>query len=126
MPTYTRWPGDEGYDRMNFARGQGWEPISGWGLDGWDLGSWPLVIVYHRGDAELSIDVEGDITIETFSTSEERDRRTDETAFFYWKNHDEEWVRGIESHEDMHENLRGRFSWKRLEDHRAERENEAA
>jgi hypothetical protein len=126
MPTHTRWPGDEGYDRMNFARASGWEPISSWGLDGWDLGSWPLVVVYHRGDTELAIDVEGDITVETFSGCEERDRRTDETAFFYWKAHSEEWVEGIDPHEHMPANLRGPFSWKRLEDQRAERENEAA
>ncbi len=126
MPTYTRWPGDEGYDRMDFARVRGWEPILSWGLDGWDLGSWPLVIVYHRGDTELAIDVEGDITIETFSGREGRDRRTDETAFFYWKNHGEEWVKGIDSYEQMPANLRGPFSWKRLADQPAERKSKAA
>jgi hypothetical protein len=30
MPTHTRWPGDHGYDRMNFARASGWEPLSSW------------------------------------------------------------------------------------------------
>jgi hypothetical protein len=119
MPTYPRWPGDEGYDRMNVARANGWEPISSWGLDGWDLGSWPLVVVYHRGDTELAIDVEGDIAIETFSTRAERDRRTDETAFFYWKNHEEDWVQDVSSHQEMPAKLRGKFSWKRLEDERA-------
>jgi hypothetical protein len=59
--------------------------------------------------------VEGDIDIEKFPTREDRDRRTDEVAFFYWKNHGEEWVDGIDSHEQMPPNLRGRFSWKRLE-----------
>jgi hypothetical protein len=126
MPTYTRWPGDDGYDRMGFARASGWEPLSSWGLDGWDLGSWPLVVVYHRGDKELAIDVEGDVTVETFLGREERDHRTDETAFFYWKGHDEDWVEGIDTHEEMPGRLRGRFSWKRLEDYRARRDNEAA
>jgi hypothetical protein len=40
MPTRTRWPGDDGYDRMTFARRHGWEAIPSWGLNGWDLGSW--------------------------------------------------------------------------------------
>jgi hypothetical protein len=80
----------------------------------------------HRGDTELAIDVEGDITIETFSGSEERDRRTDETAFFYWKSQDEEWVKGIDSHEEMPERLRGAFSWKRLRGQPAENERGAA
>jgi hypothetical protein len=100
---------------MEFARRLGWDSIANWGLNGWDLGSWPYVIVYHRGEIELAVDVEGDIDIEKFPTREDRDRRTDEVAFFYWKNHGEEWVDGIDSHEQMPPNLRGRFSWKRLE-----------
>ena len=113
MPTRTRWPGDEGYDRMEFARSRGWHAIASWGLDGWDLGSWPYVVVYHRGENELAVDVEGDIDIEEFETREERDRRTDEIAFFYWKNGGEDWVKGIDSHEQMPPNLRGAFtrSW---------------
>jgi hypothetical protein len=100
---------------MEFARRLGWDAISNWGLDGWDLGSWPYVVVYHRGEIELAVDVEGDIDIEKFPTREDRDRKTDEIAFFYWKNHAEEWVDGIDSHEQMPLNLRGRFSWRRLD-----------
>ncbi len=112
--TITRWPGDDGYDRMGFAHRLGWKDVPNWGRDGWDLGSWPYVVVYHRGELEIAVDVEGDITIEKFTTREERDRKTDETAFFYWKNKDEEWVNGIDSHEQMPPELRGPFSWKRL------------
>lgn len=111
---YTRWPGDDGHDRMVFGRRQGWTPIPAWGLNGWDLGGWPLVVVYHRGDTELAVDVEGDIDTYEFSTKEERDRKTDEIAFFYWKIHEREWVQGIESHEQMPDRLRGPFSWRRL------------
>ena len=110
----TRWPGEEGFDRMAFAGRLGWKAIPNWGRDGWDLGSWPLVVVYHRGELEVAVDVEGDIDIEEFSTRQERDRKTDETAFFYWKNHGEEWVDGIDSHEQMPPRLRGPFSWRRL------------
>jgi hypothetical protein len=122
MPTRTRWPGDEGYDRMEFARGLGWKSVSSWGLNGWDLGSWPYVVVYHRSETELAVDVEGDIDIEEFATREERDRRTDEIAFFYWKTHEKELVEGTPSHEQMPPNLRGAFSWSRLD---ASRQTEA-
>ena len=115
MPTRTRWPGDDGYDRMTLARRLGWNAIPSWGLNGWDLGSWPLVVIYLRGETELAVDVEGDIDIETFPTREERERKTDEIAFFYWKSHEEEWVDAIDSHEQMPPNLRGPFSWNRLD-----------
>lgn len=114
MPTYTRWPGDDGHDRMAFGRSQGWTPIPAWGLNGWNLGGWPLVVVYHRGDTELAVDVEGDIDTYQFSTKEERDRKTDEIAFFHWQAHEVEWVRGIDSQEQMPDRLRGPFSWRRL------------
>ncbi len=116
MPTRTRWPGDEGYDRMGFAGRLGWDAIANWGLNGWDLGSWPYVVVYHRGEAEFAVDVEGEFDIEEFATREERDRRTDEIAFFYWKNRTEAWVDGIDSHEQMPPYLRGSFSWRRFDE----------
>ncbi len=79
-----------------------------------DLGDWPYVVVYHRGEIELALDVEGDIDIEKFPTREERDRSTDEIAFVYWKHRGEEWVEAIDSHEQMPPTLRGPFSWNRL------------
>lgn len=53
------------------------------------------------------------------------DGRFHEMAFFYWKTHDEEWIKGIGSYEDIPENLRGAFSWKRLRDQPAENESGA-
>ena len=40
--------GGDGYDDMELAEKIGWHPISAWGKDGWNLGSWPLVIVFFR------------------------------------------------------------------------------
>jgi hypothetical protein len=99
---------------MDYARRLGWDPISSWGRNGWDLGSWPYVVVYHRGELEMAVDVEGDIDIWKFPTREVRDGMTDGTAFFYWKNHEEEWVDGIDSYEQMPPTLCGPFSWARL------------
>ncbi len=113
---YTRWPGSEGYDRMEHAIRDGWEAIPNWGLNGWDLGRWPLVVVYHRGELEMAVDIEGDVEIQEFTTREERDRKTDEIAFRYWKRSEEDWVEHIDSHEQMPSGLRGPFSWRRLDE----------
>src|SRR5437868_1100027 len=67
---------DDGYDRIETAWRRGWKAIPSWGLDGWDLGSWPLVVIFHRkiGDAfELAYNVEGDITVYRYATREMRD-----------------------------------------------------
>jgi hypothetical protein len=40
--------GDDGYDRIEAARPHRWHAIPSWGRDGWDLGKWPLVVIYHR------------------------------------------------------------------------------
>jgi hypothetical protein len=44
--------GHDGYERMNAARAHGWTAIPSWGLEGWDLGRWPLVIIFHRHGAD--------------------------------------------------------------------------
>lgn len=107
------WPGDDGYERMDAARAEGWTPIPSWGRDGWDLGSWPYVIVYHGGETSLAIDVEGDIRIETFATRAERDEKTDRIALMHWKTLEEPWVQGISSFAQMPAELRGPFTSQR-------------
>jgi transcriptional regulator with XRE-family HTH domain len=47
MPTRTHWPGQDGDDRMMFAQCIGWEAVPIWGLNGWDLGCWPFVVLCH-------------------------------------------------------------------------------
>jgi hypothetical protein len=44
--------GDDGWDRIERARPFGWQAIPVWGLEGWDLGSWPLTVVFHREPLE--------------------------------------------------------------------------
>jgi hypothetical protein len=39
--------GKDGYDRIERAVAHGWRAVPGWGRDGWDLGSWPLVVIFH-------------------------------------------------------------------------------
>ena len=109
--------GDTGYDVMEPARGHGWEAIANWGLDGWDLGSWPYVVVFHRDSVdgwEIAEYVEGDLTVYRYPTRGLRDAATDCLAFCHWKHQDEEWVAGVDSVETAPWRLRGPFSWERL------------
>ena len=120
--------GDDGYDRIELARTHGWKAIPSWGLDGWDLGSWPLVVISWREsrgwDQEcydhvdrfyLAYNVEGDVTVYRYPSSELREAATDYLAFWHWKHDDEPWVQGIESVDVAPDRLRGLFSWARLE-----------
>ena len=109
--------GQDGYQRMTTARARGWIAIPSWGLEGWDLGAWPLVIIFHRHSAdgfELAYDVEGDITVYQYPTRELRDAATDCLASWRWKHDSAEWVDGVNSIDAAPDRLRGRFSWERL------------
>jgi hypothetical protein len=114
-----------GYDVMEVADAHKWAAISAWGKNGWDLGSWPLVVIYFRNTKikgeetityDLAYNVEGDVTMWRFPTKELRNTCTDELAFWHWKWAEEDWVKGIESAEQMPDFLRGPFSWKRADE----------
>jgi hypothetical protein len=108
---------------MEAARGRGWSAVPSWGLDGWDLGAWPLVVISHRrsaDDFELAYDVEGDITVYRYPTRVLRDAATDCLAFWHWKHDDEDWVDGVECVDADPDRLRGSFSWERLRRHQPE------
>jgi hypothetical protein len=110
--------GGDGYDRMETVKPQGWRAVPSWGRDGWDLGTWPLVVIYHReadGSFDLATNVEGDATTYRFPTRELRDAATDLIALFYWRSRSEDWSKGIHTVAEMPANLRGPFSWERLE-----------
>jgi hypothetical protein len=109
--------GDDGYDRIELAGRRGWHAVPSWGRDGWDLGSWPLVVIFHRRSDvgyELAYNVEGDITVYRYATRELLDTATDYLAFWHWKHEDESWVAGVDSVEVAPAHLRGPFSWARL------------
>ena len=77
-----------GYEFLDHTRRAGWEIISSWGKDGWDMGSWPLVSVSQRtlaGKYQILTYSEGDVTIETYDTEQERLTALDAIAEFYWR-----------------------------------------
>jgi hypothetical protein len=109
--------GQDGYERIEAVSSRGWTAIPSWGLEGWDLGTWPLVVIFHRQSAdgfELAYDVEGDVTVYRYPTRELRDAATDCLAFWHWKHDSAEWVDDVDSIDDAPGRLRGRFSWERL------------
>jgi hypothetical protein len=80
-------------------------------------GASPLGGISHRRTREgfeLAYDVEGDITVYRYPTSELRHAATDSLAFWHWKHDDEDWVNGVESVDAAPDRLRGPFSWERL------------
>ena len=113
--------GDDGYERIEVARRWKWEAIPSWGRDGWDLGDWPLVVIFHRDSAdgfELAENCEGDVTAYRYPTRALRDAATDAMAFVHWQHRGEPWVAGVADAAHAPAHLRGRFSWNRLENTR--------
>jgi hypothetical protein len=104
------WRFGDGYNAMAHAERRRWHAIPSWGRDGYDLGSWPYVIVFFR-NREDTVDVveyvEGDSTQWSCPTREIRQAITDELAFFHWKHNDEEWVKGYDSVDQLPDELRG-------------------
>jgi len=116
--TVAQMSGGDGYDRMEPALKHGWIAVPSWGRDGWDLGSWPLVVIYHRQTPDafwLAQNVEGDAYCYRFPTRELRDAATDLLALYHWRSRREEWSKGIHTVAEMPTKLRGPFSWDRLE-----------
>lgn len=109
--------GDNGYRVIEIAEKHGWRALPVWGRGGgWDLGSWPYVIIFHRSRPhEMTFEVveyvEGDVTLWRCPSPEVREQVTDELAFWHWKYRGEDWVEGIEHVEDMPAHLRGPFRW---------------
>lgn len=106
------WRYGDGYDVMGVARRKGWREIASWGEDGWDLGSWPYVIVFFRqkgGCFEVVEYVEGDVTKWVCPTVEIRNQIIDEIAFRWWKQAEESWVKGYESVDELPETLKGPY-----------------
>ncbi|GGM45294.1 hypothetical protein GCM10012275_15430 [Longimycelium tulufanense] len=85
--------GRYGYDWMDAVEesGSGWFVVPLWGSKGWNLGSWPHVIVLHyNGDEVYGVAtyVEGDLTIRAYATPTQREVATDMIAHFYWLHND--------------------------------------
>jgi len=104
--------GYDGYDIMKVAEARGWHAIAGWAKEGYDMGSWPYVVVYsckRAGKFLIAVYVEGDMTQYALPDKETRNALLDNIAFFYWKNRNAEWVKGYASVEELPADLRGPY-----------------
>lgn len=108
--------GADGYDTMDAAAKRGWTAVAAWGEDGWDLGTWPYVILFTRsrgGRWEVAHYTEGDVTAYAFPDQAIRDTVLDSTAFWYWKSREEPWVAQYERVEQLPPRLRGPYGAQR-------------
>ncbi len=79
---------------------------------GYNLGSWPLVMVFFRerkGRFEVVEYVEGDASMWSCPTEEIRQQVTDELAFFHWKHQGEEYVEDYDSVDQLPDDLKGPY-----------------
>ena len=113
---------DEGYGWIEKSRDKlGLDAVSGWGLDGWDLGDWPYVIYSLTSDRLTVVAyVEGDLTFETFADRDGARARLDAALLFY-SGYAADALRAVfpgaavpGSVLDVPERFRGPFSWHRL------------
>ncbi len=107
--------GLDGYSVMDFVRRSHWEAIPDWGQPGYNLGTWPLVIVFwreHNGTFEVIEYFEGDTTLYVCPTNLIRCQITDEIAYFHWRFTDMEWTQPYPDSEDVPLELKGPYDAK--------------
>ncbi|GAB3873838.1 hypothetical protein ACFQ1S_03730 [Kibdelosporangium lantanae] len=80
----------DGHEWRDKAEQFGWDVPGLWGRDGWDLGSWPLVVMalYDSEKTDtwaLMTYVEGDMVVKVFTTREARDLAVTEVAVGWWR-----------------------------------------
>jgi hypothetical protein len=104
-----------GYEVMEHAENRQWEAIGNWGKDGWDLGSWPFVIVFFRDRAgffDVLTYVEGDVTMYACPTEKIREAITNEIALFHWQHNEYSCPPGMDIYktvDDLPEKLKGPY-----------------
>lgn len=104
--------GVSGYDAIELAERRKWHVVPSWGRDGYDLGNWPLVIVFVRnrnGRFEIAYYVEGDVDMYSCPTPDIRKAIIDEIAFFHWNWEGKDWVKGITSVDELPDELKGPY-----------------
>ncbi len=106
-----------GYDWIA-ALSNGWYAVPGWGRSGWDLGSWPLIIIAHYdrpGCYGLAVYVESDLDVTAYPTRQARDEATDHHAAIWWRQLEHGPDDLPASDDELQPHHRGPFSWSRLD-----------
>ena len=108
----------------------GWEAVSSWGRDGWDLGAWPICVVamYDNDQTHqyaVGIYTEGDVTVRHIPNQDELYFAVDQLAEWYWRNDYASGPNDLPPHHGLLPPHRGPFSWRRLDRERPRDENDA-
>lgn len=124
---------DDGYEFVDkLDRAPSWRSLSAYGLDGWDAGDWPLVVIGQTTTRlvkgwGLVERVEGDVTQWWFASEADLEEATDRLVAAYWRFNPERFGETItaviaETVEGdlLPDRFRGRFSWGRQEAYKAE------
>lgn len=99
---------------------EGWQAHRSWGRDGWDLGSWPYVVVVaydhpEMGSFAYGIYTDGDITTMQCGSQAELYEAIDELAEDTWRYDPRRAPDDLPGDEGLLPHHRGPFSWERLE-----------
>lgn len=93
VPVLTDYHMNTGYDWMEEIEEEGWAVIPSWGVDGWDLGEWPYVMVagIRTNDDKgpiwgMATYCEGDVKTTWYRTQAAHWAAISEQAHFHWMN----------------------------------------
>ena len=91
VPVLTDYHLNTGYDWMEEIEAEGWAVIPNWGIDGWDLGQWPYVMVAGMRTADeqdqlfaMATYCEGDVKTTWYRTQAAHWAAISEQAHFSW------------------------------------------
>ncbi|MBG0741103.1 hypothetical protein IV500_17165 [Paeniglutamicibacter antarcticus] len=92
LPVLGNWYNGDGYDWMGRVEARGWQVISGWGCDGWDLGSWPYIMIAGTRTRDEAGELwgmasycEGDVTTTWHRTRDAHWEEISRHAHFHWQ-----------------------------------------
>jgi hypothetical protein len=92
LPVLLDYHMNTGWDWMDDVEKDGWYAVGTWGVDGYDLGQWPYVIVVVRNTKDdkgrlygYGLYCEGDVRTHWYRDRVERWEAITREAFFYWK-----------------------------------------
>ena len=108
--------GKKGTDVISDFKHHGWQPISYWGRDGWELGNYPYVQVFIKDDQVEGVPTDflvaeyadGNIRLFNCANTEQRVKFLDKLAFSYWQISGTPNVDGMSMH-DLPDSLKGPY-----------------
>jgi hypothetical protein len=127
MRMWTDFDIGDGYDFVGqLESGSNWAPVASYGRDGWDAGSWPLVVIGRtlrankKGEWVTVERVEGDLSFRAYRTQVEQLRGLDLLVEAHWRFEPEAYgddiAKAVKRYPkgELPSRFYGLFSWARL------------